>query len=102
MFVVISTYRTSIDGVLPFEQAHIAWVTEGYASGRILVSGPRAPLNGGVLVVRGTDVGEVADWMAADPFVDAGVVGFEVYEFGETSFPNRSAGFDAFIGEARM
>jgi uncharacterized protein YciI len=99
MFVVISTYRTTLEEVLPFERAHIDWVTKGYASGRILVSGPRVPLNGGVLVVRGTDTAEVGSWMAGDPFVAAGVVGFEVYEFAETGFPNRSSAFDSFIGQ---
>jgi uncharacterized protein YciI len=99
MFVVISTYRTSIDDVLPLERAHIDWVTTGYAAGRILVSGPRVPLNGGVLVVRGADAAEVGSWMAGDPFVAAGVVGFEVYEFAETGLPNRSAAFDSFINQ---
>ncbi len=101
MFAVVSTYRTSIDEVLPHEQAHIAWVTDGYASGRILVSGPRVPLNGGVLVVSGSSVEEVGEWMQGDPFVAAGVVGFEVYEFSATEFPNRSAAFDGFIAEVR-
>lgn len=100
MFVVISSYRSSIQAVLPYERAHISWITEGYAAGRILVSGPRVPLNGGVLVVRGTDVAEVSAWMAGDPFVEAGVVDFEVFEFAETEPPNRSEALELFLSEA--
>lgn len=100
MFVVISSYRSSIEEVLPHERAHISWVTEGYVSGRILVSGPRVPLTGGVLVVRGTDVAEVSAWMSGDPFVEAGVVRFEVHEFAETGPPTRAPALDLFLEEA--
>jgi uncharacterized protein YciI len=94
MFVVISTYRNSIEEVLPLERAHIAWVTQGYASGRILVSGPRVPLNGGVIVVHGDDLADVEEFMSGDPFVAGDVVGYEIFEFDATDFPNRSAAFD--------
>jgi uncharacterized protein YciI len=102
LFTVISTYRDSIEEVLPYEKAHVAWVTEAYASGRILVSGPRMPMNGGVIVLDGASVADVEQFMAGDPFVAADVVTFEVYEFLATEFPNRSVGFDSFFSAAKV
>jgi uncharacterized protein YciI len=32
------------------------------------------PPHGGVIVLRGMDDGKIAEWVAADPYVDAGLV----------------------------
>lgn len=97
MFVIISTYSTALGNVLPVAPAHGDWVTEGYASGRILVSGRREPPNGGVIVARGDDRDDIDQFMAGDPFVASGVVDYEVYGFGATEFPRRTEAFDSFF-----
>jgi uncharacterized protein YciI len=101
VFVALSTYTTSVEEVLPLAAAHGEWVTEGYTSGRILVSGRRVPLNGGLLVVRGKDVAEVEQWVSGDPFVQEAVVEYRVYEFDATDFPHRSDAFESFLSATR-
>jgi uncharacterized protein YciI len=97
MFVIISTYSTAVEQVTPVAPAHGDWVSEGYASGRILVSGRREPPNGGVIVARGDDGDDIDEFMAGDPFVQGGVVDYEVYRFGATDFPRRTEAFELFF-----
>jgi uncharacterized protein YciI len=97
MFVVVSTETVGPSEIEPLIPAHLAWVEEQYAAGRLLVSGPRDPDIGGVFVVRADDEEELRQLLAGDPLTANGAQTVEVFAFGETEFPRRSAGFDAFM-----
>jgi uncharacterized protein YciI len=96
MFVLIAEYLRPLEEVLAHRQAHRDWLTEQYAAGRILVSGPMVPPPGGVIVARADSREELDALIATDPNVSLGIARYHVHEFAETPFPSRSAAFDAF------
>ena len=56
----------------------MAWLNEGYAAGRFLVSGRQIPRTGGVILATGDDRDEIEALAATDPFVTGGVATCEV------------------------
>ena len=76
MIIVLLTY---VDDVTPHRAAHIAWLKEALAAGRLVTAG-RQPETGGVLIARG-ERSEVEAWAAQDPYRLAGVATNDFVEF---------------------
>lgn len=76
MIIVLLRY---IGDVTPHRDAHVAWLREALAEGRLITAG-RQPETGGVLIARG-ERGEVEAWAARDPYLLAGVAVNEFVEF---------------------
>lgn len=76
MIIVLLRYTGD---VAPHRDAHVAWLREALAKGRLVTAG-RQPETGGVLIARGAR-GEVEAWAAQDPFVLAGVAENTFVEF---------------------
>jgi uncharacterized protein YciI len=74
--VVLLRYHGDVDAVRP---AHVAWLKESLAEGRLITAG-RQPDSGGVLIVRG-ERAEVESWWANDPYHVAGVATAEFAAF---------------------
>jgi uncharacterized protein YciI len=73
VFVLLLTYTRPLDEVDALMRRHMAWLNEGYAAGRFLVSGRRMPRTGGVIVATGDDRDEIEALAATDPYVTGGV-----------------------------
>jgi hypothetical protein len=59
----------------PFRQAHLALATDHQTRGQLLLGGAFSdPVDGAVLVFRVDDVSEVEAFVAADPYVQNGLV----------------------------
>jgi uncharacterized protein YciI len=97
VFVLTSEYQRPIAEVETVLPQHTEWVAAGYEHGRILVSGRRQPPVGGIIVAIGENRQDIQRWLAADPFVLAGLAEYKIEEFGATDFPKRSRGFDMFL-----
>lgn len=65
--------------VAPHRAAHVAWLNEALADGRLVTAG-RQPETGGVLIANG-DRRDVEAWAAQDPFLIAGVATASFVEF---------------------
>jgi uncharacterized protein YciI len=76
VIVVLLSYTGDVDAVRP---AHVAWLKESLAEGRLITAG-RQPESGGVLIARG-ERAEVEAWWANDPYRLAGVATAEFVEF---------------------
>ncbi len=76
--LVLGTYLAPIEEVDVHRGAHSAFLDELVADGRVLVAGRRTPPEGSVLVLRATAPETVAELLAADPYVVAGVVRYDV------------------------
>jgi uncharacterized protein YciI len=100
MYILISTYTQPIEKVNAQLENHRAWLAGHYASGRILVSGRRNPPTGGVIILRADSREEIKELLTDDPYTVHGLVSYEIVAFDETSFPHRSAGFDAFASQS--
>ncbi|WP_027483698.1 YciI family protein [Deinococcus pimensis] len=83
-FVVLLTYRAplaDIDAALP---AHRAFLDEAYADGVFLLSGPRAPRTGGVILARARSEHELRVRLTRDPFARANLATYDLVAFTPT------------------
>ena len=62
-----------------------AVVKQCYAEGRFLVSGPKDPRTGGIVIATGPSRDEIEALMARDPFVEAGVVTVTITPFSASN-----------------
>ncbi|WP_027005027.1 YciI family protein [Conexibacter woesei] len=85
MYVLTLTYIMPLEEVDRVRDAHMAWVAEQYEVGRFLVSGPRVPRDGGVILARQMDRDELDEVIASDPFTREGVAAYDVVEFRATT-----------------
>ena len=81
MFVVLLDYLVPLEVIERHLGAHRAHLAEQYAAGRLLVSGPRLPRRGGVIIARCPDRAELDAMMQRDPFIRQGVASYRVVEF---------------------
>jgi len=76
--VIKGTYLAPLDQVDAHRDAHIAFLKDLVADGRVILGGRRTPPEGSLLVFRGDDPDAVLQAMTSDPYVLAGVVRYEL------------------------
>ncbi|HEY0559645.1 MAG: hypothetical protein JWM48_1029 [Mycobacterium sp.] len=81
MFLAVSTYTAPPDVMSEHRPAHLAFLEELTAAGRLVTAGRQEPPIGGVLVLTGTDPEEVAALVARDPYSVAGVGSYALTRF---------------------
>lgn len=81
MFVVLVNFIKPLAEIEAHLEAHRRFLDEGYAAGYLLVSGPRIPRTGGVILVQALSAEELHAYLSRDPFNQAGVASYEVLEF---------------------
>ena len=86
MFIAILTYKKPLEEVDRFLQAHRDYLTEHYASGDFIASGPRTPRVGGVIIIKAESRAVVDSIIAQDPFNINDVADYQIVEFTPTMF----------------
>ena len=86
-FVVLLSYVAPLDAVDALLPEHRLWLSEQFASGRFLASGPQVPREGGVVIARAESREELLAVIATDPFHRAGIATYSVVEFRPTAGP---------------
>jgi uncharacterized protein YciI len=81
MFILLLDYIAPPGEVDRVREEHMAWLREHYEDGRFLVSGPKIPRTGGVILACDMPRGEIDAIIASDPFTIAGVAAYDVVEF---------------------
>lgn len=81
LFVCKVNYTKPIEQVEAVRAEHRAYLKLGYDAGKLLVSGPRNPKDGGLIVGRFANMNEVLEFAKNDPFCLHGVAEYEVIEF---------------------
>ncbi|MDH6197155.1 uncharacterized protein YciI [Mycobacterium frederiksbergense] len=79
--VLTTTYLKPLDVVDQTRPAHIAWLNEEVAAGRILLAGRLESATGAVLITADLSEEEVEDVIARDPYTLAGLVRCERVSF---------------------
>lgn len=79
MLILSLAYVKPLEEVDRHIEPHMEWVRSGYDRGWFLASGRKEPRNGGVILAKG-DRAEIEDYVAADPFVLAGVALYDIVE----------------------
>ncbi|CAM3733401.1 YciI family protein [Nocardiopsis rhodophaea] len=84
MFLLLLTYQgdlAEIDRLLP---AHNEYLRRNYEDGTFLMSGPRVPRCGGVILAEGEDRARIDRIISQDPFVREGAASYEVVQWNAT------------------
>lgn len=89
MFIAILTYKKPLEEVDRYLQAHRDYLTEHYASGNFIASGPQNPRIGGVIMIKAENRTAVEAILAQDPFNINGIADYQIVEFTPTMFINQ-------------
>jgi uncharacterized protein YciI len=81
MFIILISYIKPLEQVMQFREQHINFLKGYYSSGRFLISGPKDPMDGGVIISLGKNIEEVSGIASQDPFYINGVATFSIIEF---------------------
>lgn len=81
MIVVSLNYVVDVSRIDAARPAHVEWLKQGLADGKLLAAGRKVPMTGGLLIARGT-IDDVRAWCATDPFA---VQGLAEYDFTEVA-----------------
>lgn len=79
MIAVLLSYKVPIETIDALRPAHVDWLRQGLADGRLQLAGRKVPVTGGMLLVRGT-LDEAKAWAATDPFAVEGAADYEFIE----------------------
>jgi uncharacterized protein YciI len=86
MFLLILKYKVPIEQVESVTPAHREFLDQGYRAEKLLISGPRVPRTGGVIVARVKTREEADALIQEDPFFKEGIADYEVVEFRAVKF----------------
>ena len=86
MFIFHSVYLKPVAEVDLHLEAHRAWLKTLYASGIAIVSGPKIPRTGGVIMLKASSLAEAEAIMQNDPYTLAGIARYECIEFEAKSY----------------
>ena len=82
MFHVLTiTYLQPLDVIDAARPAHVAWLKEEVAAGRILLAGRQESLAGGVLVTSDITAEDAQAIIDGDPYQQAGIVRYDRLSF---------------------
>jgi uncharacterized protein YciI len=84
MFVIALTYTAPLADVDAHLAAHRDYLAVQYARGVFLMSGPRVPREGGIVIAQAASRAEVEELVRQDPFHRAGVARYDITEFVPT------------------
>lgn len=86
MYIAILTYKKPLEEVDRFLQAHRDYLAEHYAAGNLILSGPRIPRTGGVIMIKAESRKSVESILANDPFNINDIADYQIVEFTPTLF----------------
>lgn len=84
MYLVLMNYVKPLEVIDELLPAHRKFLEENYRAGLFLVSGPREPRTGGVILAQCGGKADLARVLEQDPFVSQGAATFEIIEFKAT------------------
>ncbi len=100
LYACISQYLRPPAEIDPHVAAHITWLGEQDAAGRLVASGRQLPPSGGAIILAGESREAVQALLATDPFVVHGCASYWIFEFELNPDPIRGRLMDYFLSEA--
>ncbi len=86
MFIAVLTYKKPLEEVDRFLQAHREYLSQHYAAGDFIASGPQNPRIGGVIMIKASDRETVNSIISQDPFKINGIADYRIVELTPTMF----------------
>lgn len=99
IFIIILKYIADIDQIDKFRAKHMEFLEDYYNKGTFIMSGPRIPRNGGIIMAKSKSYEELQEILSYDPFYNQKLASFEIIEFMPTKFAKNLEEFkDIFLG----
>lgn len=96
MFIIELTYKTSLEEVDEHIESHIDYLNEQYKQGNFIVSGRKKPRNGGIILSKMSNRGDLIKILDQDPFKVFKIAEYRITEFIPTKV---NSGFEALLEE---
>lgn len=81
MFIVQLDYKTSLEEVDKYLQSHREFLDYYYQQGLFLMSGPRKPRIGGIIIAMTKDRDYLEVILKEDPYYKADIANYSIIEF---------------------
>ncbi len=81
MFIVLLTYKKPLTDVDKFLAEHRAFLDDRYKDNCFLISGPRNPRTGGVIISQLNNREQLESILKLDPFYIHDIASYEIIEF---------------------
>ncbi|MDE5591835.1 MAG: YciI family protein [Helicobacter sp.] len=81
LFLMLVTYTQPIEVIDEILADHREFLKQGYKEGKLLVSGPQEPREGGVIIGCFKDKQEAIDFSKKDPFSLKNAATYQIFEF---------------------
>lgn len=81
MFIITVEYTQPIEKIDAHLAEHRDFLRERYAAGQLIMSGPKVPREGGILIANASNKTDVEKMIAEDPFYKKGLAKYEIIEF---------------------
>lgn len=81
LYLIMLTYTQPLDVVNTHLEEHRAYLRRNYAAGHFIVSGPRVPSGGGVILARAASDQDARALTRDDPFSQLGLATYEIIAF---------------------
>lgn len=94
MFILLLTYKKTLDAVEANLEAHRAYLEKYYTQGKFICSGRRNPRTGGMILCKAENEAEVRHMIEDDPFYYNQIADYEIIDVVPTKYV---AGFEKFI-----
>ena len=86
MFVIELKYKVAIEKVDQYLIEHRNFLEAGYQKNYFIVSGPKNPRTGGIILSQLKDRTQLEKILSEDPFLLQGVADYEIMEFTPVKF----------------
>ena len=86
LFLVVLTYKVSLEKIELFKSEHIDFLETYYAKNCFLLSGPQVPRNGGLILAQCDSKDSLYKILKQDPFAINNLATYEIIEFSPTKF----------------
>lgn len=93
MYLILITYKKTMAEVEKYLTAHREFLEQGYQKDFFVVSGPRNPRTGGIIISQLTHRKQLEQIIANDPFVVHDVADYEIVEFSPVKYHKNFAPF---------
>ena len=93
MFLIQMTYKKSLEIVDQYLAEHRAFLEQGYKHDHFIVSGPREPRTGGIILSQLKDQAVLEQLLKQDPFFIHDIAEYETIPFNPVKYHKNFASF---------
>ena len=92
-FIVEIVYTAPVEKVNEIRDLHRAFLETGYKKGLILMSGPKEPRVGGIIIARSESLESITEFLSSDPYQTEKVAEYKYTEFIPVHYQEKIKGW---------